>query len=113
MSLTEDDTSSNGLEKDDVVPEVSPAVAEAMSNLPEDLKQLYSALPDRSQSEACSDETAFALHTLLCKLDPPMGARWHWKDTRKVLRSLEIIKESGQRASDINASQDEAVGMAR
>ncbi|KIO32493.1 hypothetical protein M407DRAFT_213578 [Tulasnella calospora MUT 4182] len=95
------------------LPELSPAIAAALSDLPDDLKQLYSNLPDRSQSEACSDETAFALHTLLCKLDPPMGGRWHWRDTRKVLRSIEIVKESGQRASDVNSSQDEIVGMAR
>jgi hypothetical protein len=42
---------------------------------------------------------SLALHSLLLHLDPEMGARWHWKDSRKVLRSLEIIKESGKLAS--------------
>ncbi|KAG9019560.1 hypothetical protein FRB90_000468 [Tulasnella sp. 427] len=113
VSLNEDDCSPTGPEKEGDELPLSSAIAEALANLPEDLKQLYANLPDRKHSDACSENTAFALHTLLCKLDPPMGERWHWKDTRKVLRSLEIIKESGQRTSDINSSQDESFGIAR
>ena len=29
-----------------------------------------------------------------------MGARWHWRDTRKVLRNLEIMKEKGCTATE-------------
>ncbi|KAF6764962.1 tRNA isopentenyltransferase [Ephemerocybe angulata] len=40
--------------------------------------------------------------------EPPsakVGQRWHWKDTRKVLHSLSIIRSARRRASDIIAEQ--------
>ena len=43
---------------------------------------------------------------LLDKLDPEMAARWHWKDSRKVLRNLEIMVETGQKASEVIKKQD-------
>lgn len=68
---------------------------------------LLNNLPDRSRSEPdhLSEDVAWSLHSLLNRLDPPMGARWHWKDSRKIVRSLEIIKESGRKASDIFTDQ--------
>ena len=44
-------------------------------------------------------DLAFKMHMLLSRLDPEMSDRWHWRDTRKVLRNLEIIKEQGIPAS--------------
>ncbi|KAL1750554.1 IPP transferase-domain-containing protein [Schizophyllum commune] len=41
------------------------------------------------------------MHNLLTALDPVVAARWHWKDTRKVIRCLNIIKDTGKRPSDI------------
>ncbi|KAI6116890.1 tRNA isopentenyltransferase [Pisolithus croceorrhizus] len=34
-------------------------------------------------------------------LDEPVAARWHWGDTRKLLRALQIIKEQGRTPSEI------------
>ncbi|KAG5637862.1 hypothetical protein H0H81_002901 [Sphagnurus paluster] len=52
-------------------------------------------------SAATDPDAAFNLHALLSILDPLVANRWHWKDTRKVLRSLVVIKECGRRPSDI------------
>jgi len=42
-----------------------------------------------------------------------MGARWHWKDTRKVLRNLQIISEYKQRASEVIQMKQETSLSAR
>jgi tRNA dimethylallyltransferase len=76
-----------------------------LSSLAPELKKLYDTLPDDPPSATSDPEAAFALHNLLTVLDPQMASRWHWKDTRKVLRSLEIIRQTGQRPSEIIAAQ--------
>ncbi|THH03717.1 hypothetical protein EW145_g6064 [Phellinidium pouzarii] len=81
----------------------SPRLLDALSVLPERLASLYNALPSTSPSAKIDPDQAFALHSLLSYLDPIMASRWHWKDTRKVLRNLEIIKESGRLASEVVA----------
>ncbi|TRM59476.1 IPP transferase-domain-containing protein [Schizophyllum amplum] len=53
------------------------------------------------------------LHTLLTALDPPVAARWHWKDTRKVIRCLNIIKDTGRRPSEIFDEQSKDVPKPR
>ncbi|KAG8886785.1 hypothetical protein FRB99_004355, partial [Tulasnella sp. 403] len=88
-------------------------IDEVVSELPESLQRLWKDLPDKAASEVCTPDVAFSLHTLLSKLDPPVAARWHWNDTRKVLRSLEIIKESGRKASEIMMQQDGVTVNAR
>lgn len=70
-----------------------------------DLLYLFNALPESPPSASSDADAAFKLHTLLNQIDPVMASRWHWRDTRKVLRSLEIIKETGRKASDIVAEQ--------
>ena len=45
------------------------------------------------------------MYGLLQALDPVVAARWHWRDTRKVLRNLEIMKESGRKVSEIFQEQ--------
>jgi len=47
------------------------------------------------------------LHQTLQVLDPPIAAKWHWKDIRKIRRSLEIILQTGRLYSDIIAEQKE------
>ncbi len=79
----------------------SPKLAEALRDLPEDLDVLFHALPDLPPSAKTDPEPAFALHSLLSRLDPVMARRWHWKDTRKVLRNLNIIAEYGRPASEV------------
>lgn len=79
----------------------SPNLAEALQDLPEELKALFYSLPELPPSAKTDPEAAFALYTLLSKLDPVMAKRWHWKDTRKVLRNLNIIAEYGRPASEV------------
>ncbi|THH31744.1 hypothetical protein EUX98_g2418 [Antrodiella citrinella] len=80
---------------------------QAMAKTPHDLLQLYNNLPDVSPSAGTEPEAAYTLHSLLASLDPAVAARWHWKDTRKVLRSLQIIKQSGRLSSDIIHEQSQ------
>jgi tRNA dimethylallyltransferase len=77
---------------------------EGQVNDPE-LLRLFHSLPVSPPSAGADPEAAFKMHSLLAVLDPVMAARWHWRDTRKVLRSLEIIKDTGRKASDIVAEQ--------
>ncbi|KAI6251243.1 tRNA dimethylallyltransferase [Erysiphe necator] len=43
----------------------------------------------------------------LKEVDPLMAERWHPNDTRKIMRSLKIFLETGERASDLYARQQE------
>ena len=76
-----------------------------IASLPPDLLLLLQHLPDVPPSAKMNPDEAFRLHSLLSILDPVVSKRWHWKDTRKVLRSLQIIKECRQRPSDIIVEQ--------
>ena len=73
----------------------------SITSLPPDLLLLLQHLPEEPPSAKVNPDGAFRLHSLLSKLDPIVSKRWHWKDTRKVLRSLQIIKQCRQRPSDI------------
>ena len=44
--------------------------------------------------QTTKEQGSLALHHLLEVLDPAEAARWHWRDTRKVRRSLERWWES-------------------
>lgn len=70
-----------------------------------ELLQLFESLPETPPSASTDPDAALMMYNLLNTLDPVMAARWHWRDTRKVLRSLEIVKETGRKASDIVAEQ--------
>jgi tRNA dimethylallyltransferase len=67
---------------------------------------LFQNLPDRPPVASSQSEETFRLWKLLDQLDPEMAARWHWKDSRKVLRNLEIMVEKGQKASEVIKKQD-------
>lgn len=81
----------------------SDGLSSVLSQLTVDLRQLYDALPEVSAAD--DPARALALHNLLRALDPVVAARWHWRDTRKVLRNLEIIKNSGRKVSEILQEQ--------
>jgi len=83
---------------------------QSISKLPPELLDLLRDLPQEPPSAKLDPDGAFQMHTLLSLLDPVIARRWHWKDTRKVLRSLEIIHETRKRASDIvyDQSQDDS-----
>lgn len=86
---------------------VSEQLAQAITTTPPALLQVYKHLPDDPPSAGTDPEAAYSLHSLLSSLDPAVASRWHWKDTRKVLRSLQIIKQSGRLSSDIIQEQSE------
>jgi len=80
-------------------------LANPIASLPPELLALLHNLPEEPPSAKTNPDQAFQMHNLLSLLDPAISQRWHWKDTRKVLRSLEIIKESRKRPSDIILEQ--------
>jgi tRNA dimethylallyltransferase len=61
-------------------------------------------LPPRLRSPAT---LAPALYSLLQAVDPQSAERWHWRDIRKVQRSLAIVWE-GRRWTEIVQEQQEA-----
>jgi tRNA dimethylallyltransferase len=87
--------------------QMSDKLAEIVSCMPSDLFQQFQCLPDRPPSASNDPEAALALHRLLATLDPSLASRWHWRDTRKVLRNLYIIKETGKQASEILKEQSQ------
>lgn len=89
--------------------EQSERLAQAVAQLPPELLSVYEDLVAHGASAAADSGSAFALHRLLAALDPTVAQRWHWKDTRKVLRSLELIKEMGRLSSEIISEQSQTV----
>lgn len=79
----------------------SPELSHALMQLPQELLSLYNNMPTYSISAKESPERAYNMYELLSHLDPEMAKRWHWKDTRKVQRNIEIIKERGMLASKV------------
>ena len=94
-------------------PTVSQRLTQYIATLPPELLQLFESLPEQPPSAASDPELAWALHKLLSALDPPVAQRWHWKDTRKVLRSLCIIRDSGRLSSEIITQQARVVSRPR
>jgi len=84
-----------------------------LSELSPEERDLFSKLPDLPPSASDDPDGALAMHRLLQKLDPMVASRWHWRDTRKVLRSLRIIAETGRLPSEIIAEQSETDLTAR
>jgi len=77
------------------------------SKLSPEERDLLDKLPDPPPSASTDPDSALAMHRLLQTLDPTVASRWHWKDTRKVHRSLKIIAETGRLPSEIIAEQSE------
>ncbi|KAJ7074395.1 tRNA isopentenyltransferase [Mycena amicta] len=92
---------------------LSDSVIAAVAALPPELLNLFNNLPPQPPDAALDPEAAFSLHLLLQNLDPQMATRWHWKDTRKVFRSLSILKETGRRPSEIVSEQSKIVSKPR
>ena len=78
-----------------------------LSKLSPEERDLFNELPDPPPSASTDPDGALAIHRLLQALDPAVASRWHWKDTRKVLRSLRIIADTGRLPSEIIAEQSE------
>ncbi|KAG1715665.1 hypothetical protein ID866_1507 [Astraeus odoratus] len=80
---------------------LSPTLEQCISRLPPNLLDLFHNLPEHPPSAVSQPDDALSLHKLLQSLDETVAARWHWRDTRKVLRNLQIIKEQGRIPSEI------------
>jgi tRNA dimethylallyltransferase len=100
---------------DGPAPSISKDVTDSIDLLPPHLLSLFNDLPKDPPSANTDPDAAFNLHTLLAILDPPIAQRWHWRDTRKILRSLCIIKASGRRPSEMmdDQSKDNAANLPR
>jgi tRNA dimethylallyltransferase len=83
----------------------SQPIQRCLADLSPDLTRLFNSLPVHPPDAAADPAAAFQLHSLLAALDPAVASRWHWKDTRKVLRSISIVKQTGKPPSDIFLSQ--------
>ncbi|KAJ7849083.1 tRNA isopentenyltransferase [Mycena olivaceomarginata] len=93
----------------ETAPVLSESITSALTSLPPHLLELFNSLPQQPPDAAVDPAAASALHLLLLHLDPAIAARWHWRDTRKVFRSLCIVKDTGRRPSEILSEQAEAV----
>lgn len=54
-----------------------------------------------------AEKLSMGLHVALQAIDPDMAARWHWRDIRKVRRSVEVALQTGKRHSQIMLEQKE------
>lgn len=88
-------------------------LAAAIAELPPHMRTLLDLLPDPAPSAAENPDLALTLHDMLSRLDPVIAGTWHWRDTRKVLRSLSIIKDTGRRPSDVYREQSAQVALPR
>ncbi|GAA5932151.1 tRNA dimethylallyltransferase [Sporobolomyces koalae] len=99
-----------------------PSLRQAIESLPEELVQLFLALPALPATSTPDDFPAHfplyhlpprlrspdtltpALYRLLQCVDPTSAERWHWRDIRKVRRALDIVW-SGKRWDDVVSEQ--------
>ena len=100
------------VEKDSQSPP-SHSLTISLSKLSPEERNLFNKLPDPPPSASNDPDGALAMHRLLQTLDPAVASRWHWRDSRKVLRSLRIIAETGRLPSEIIAEQSETKLTAR
>lgn len=56
---------------------------------------------------ATAEDFSLALFNALRVVDPEMSERWHWRDLRKVRRSLEVPVCTGKKMSAVVAEQDQ------
>jgi tRNA dimethylallyltransferase len=92
---------------------LSDSVTNSVANLPPDLLELFNALPEHPPSATSHPQDAMLLHKLLTALDEPVAQRWHWKDTRKVMGSIRVIKDTGKIPSEIIAEQSKVALIPR
>jgi tRNA dimethylallyltransferase len=69
--------------------------------------------PKYRPPQATAEDLCIGLHEALQSIDPVMAGRWHWRDLRKVRRSLEVALCTGKLMSDLVAEQDQIDNRAR
>jgi tRNA dimethylallyltransferase len=80
-------------------------LADCLETLTPKLVKLWHSLPEAAPSANTDPLLCNDLYSLLQILDPDCAARWHWKDSRRALTSLRIIKQHEIKASDFNTQQ--------
>jgi tRNA dimethylallyltransferase len=86
---------------------ISNPLTQSLSSLSPQLLSLYNNLPDYAELSSAGPQDALRLHALLSVLDPTVASRWHWKDMRKVLRSIRYIRDTGRRLSETLSQQSQ------
>lgn len=99
---------------------------ERLKQLPVDVQQVFSlfeSLPLLSTPDAFSpsfpvgrlpesirkpEAYTSAVYQLLKAIDPVIAQRWHWRDIRKVSRSLQVFMQTGRMHSAIMEEQAQA-----
>ncbi len=66
-----------------------------VSALSSEHRALWESLPEIAPKASEKPDDCFTLHGLLNALDPDTATRWHWRDARRVLTSLKVIKNQG------------------
>ena len=69
-----------------------------------------SGLCGKNTAANWTDDQLLSLHSLLATLDPNEAQRWHWRDGRKVKRSIERWWEAQAEAGDPEVSDGNAAG---
>lgn len=82
-----------------------PELIKRTEGLIEELKALWMNLPIIAPHPDQAPDESFKLHELLTSLDSVTAARWHWRDSRRVLTSLRVIKESGKTVGEVHSNQ--------
>lgn len=91
-----------------LTPAAQAALNEQLSSLNAEQRQTWDKLAATRLGSTPSDVEPLQLWACLNVLDPDMSRRWHWKDTRKVARSLRVLLETGRRHSEWIAEQEAA-----
>ncbi|KAH9815270.1 IPP transferase-domain-containing protein [Melampsora americana] len=63
--------------------------------------------PSFQPPNATAEDFSLALYNALRVIDPEMSERWHWRDLRKVRRSVEVPVCTGKKMSAVVAEQDQ------
>ncbi|KIK91129.1 hypothetical protein PAXRUDRAFT_831107 [Paxillus rubicundulus Ve08.2h10] len=92
---------------------MSTSLERSISQLPPDLLDIWRTLPRHPPNAVTNPEDTLSLHRLLQALDDAVASRWHWRDTRKILRSLQIMKETGRTPGEIISEQSESALIPR
>lgn len=80
------------------------ALGQALDSLSSEQRHLFEFL-ENIVPATTAPPLALSLHGLLTAIDPVTAARWHWKDVRKVLRSLKLVTEQGCLPSEVYEAQ--------
>jgi leukotriene-A4 hydrolase len=91
------------------------AIANKASSAPLNTGQLdlLHQILDLSHSSKDVQAESIEVWKLLQSLDEEMASRWHFKDTRKIIRSIKVLFETGRRHSELINEQNKVTSQDR